>query len=64
MYIKEAPFTCKRNNLAIWGMQYFPADFEESTNYPAVILSHGFTGNYTDMADFCKKLCEGSVFYR
>ena len=58
MYIKEAPFTCKRDNLTIRGMQYFPADFEESANYPAVILCHGFTGNYTDMEDFCKKFAE------
>ena len=55
MEIKEKPFTCSRGGLTIKGMQYFPADFEESGKYPAVIASHGFTGNYLHMADFCRE---------
>lgn len=50
--IKEEPFTCKREGLTIRGMQYFPAGFTADRTYPAVILSHGFTGNHTDMADY------------
>lgn len=52
MEFKEKTFTCLRDGLTIRGMQYFPADFDESRKYPAVILSHGFMGNYTSMADF------------
>lgn len=58
MGVKEKRFTCNRDGLTIQGMQYFPADFEESAKYPAVIVSHGFTGNYTDMAEFCRKFAK------
>lgn len=53
MNITEKSFTCKRNGLTIRGMQYLPDGFCESEKYPAVILCHGFMGNYTSTADFC-----------
>ncbi|MCH5253365.1 MAG: alpha/beta hydrolase [Lachnospiraceae bacterium] len=52
MKIEKQNFTCKRDGLTIRGIQYYPADFNESKSYPAVILSHGFTGNYMDSAYF------------
>lgn len=58
MSINEKPFTCKRGGFTIRGMQYFPANFEENGKYPAVIASHGFTGNYTDMTDICREFAK------
>lgn len=52
MHIIEAPLQCTRDGLQIRGMQYFPAQFAAENRYPAVILSHGFCGNYACMADF------------
>lgn len=43
-----------RDNLTIRGMQYIPDGAEI---YPAVIMSHGFTGNYLHMADYCEAAC-------
>lgn len=58
----EKPFRCKRDGLTILGMQYFPDDFDESRKYAVVIVSHGFTGNHTDMAEYCKAFAgEGYV---
>lgn len=48
----EKAFTCCRDGLRIRGMQYLPSDFEQNRKYPVVILSHGFLGDYTHMADF------------
>lgn len=53
MSIGKQLFTCKRNGLLIRGVQYLPAEFQESEKYPAIIISHGFTGVYSDVADFC-----------
>ncbi|MDE6607445.1 MAG: alpha/beta hydrolase, partial [Lachnospiraceae bacterium] len=44
----------KRDGMTILGMQYFPDGFDEDRKYAAVIVSHGFTGNYTDMAEYCR----------
>jgi len=52
--IKESPFYCKRDNLTIKGMQYFPENFNKDQKYPAAIISHGFMGNYLSMADWCR----------
>lgn len=41
-----------RNGLRIRGAEYLPEDFEDQREYKAVILCHGFLGNYTDLADF------------
>lgn len=53
MHIERQLFTCKRDSLMIRGVQFLPRDYEEGKKYPAVIISHGFTGNYTDVEDFC-----------
>lgn len=52
MKIEKQNFTCERGGLTIRGIQYYPAGFSENKVYPAVILSHGFTGNYMDSAYF------------
>lgn len=54
MDIKKQLFTCNRGGLLIRGAQYLPMDFCPDKRYPAIIVSHGFTGNYTDVEDFCK----------
>lgn len=60
----EKPFSCKRDGLTILGMQYFPDDFDEGRRYAAVIVSHGFTGNYTDMEEYCRAFTgEGYVAF-
>ena len=58
MGIEKQLFTCKRDDLTIKGMQYFPADYEENKKYPAMIMSHGFTGNYTDSMVFCEEFAK------
>ena len=47
----EKSFTCERDGLTIRGKYYLPETAGEK-KYPCVILSHGFTGNYTDMEPF------------
>lgn len=58
MSIESQLFTCKRDGLLIRGEQYFPANFREEKSYPAVIISHGFTGIYTDVDDFCRDFAQ------
>lgn len=58
MSIGKQLFTCKRNGLLIRGVQYLPADFQESEKYPAIIISHGFTGVYSDVVDFCRDFAQ------
>lgn len=50
----EEMFTCERGGLVIRGKQFFPADFSADRKYPIAIVSHGFTGNYTDMEGYCR----------
>lgn len=54
MEIQKQLFICKRDGLMIRGAQYLPIDFQEGKKYPAVIISHGFTGIYPDVEDFCR----------
>ena len=58
MSIGKQLFTCKRDGLLIRGVQYLPADFQESEKYPAIIISHGFTGVYSDVVDFCRDFAQ------
>lgn len=53
--IQEEMFCCKRDNLVIRGMQFYPKNNTKSKKYPAIIVSHGFTGNYMSMSDYCSK---------
>ncbi|MDE6748223.1 MAG: alpha/beta hydrolase [Lachnospiraceae bacterium] len=53
MEIKKQTFECVRDKLTIRGAQYLPANPSESGKYPAVIVSHGFTGNYMSVEDYC-----------
>lgn len=50
----ETPFFCERNGLRIRGMQYFPGGEQKHTKYPVIIISHGFTGNYISIGDYCR----------
>ena len=58
MSIESQLFTCKRDGLLIRGAQYLPSNFREEKSYPAVIISHGFTGIYTDVDDFCRDFAQ------
>ena len=58
MDVKKQLFTCNRGGLLIRGAQYLPMDFCPDKCYPAIIVSHGFTGNYSDAEDFCKDFAE------
>lgn len=58
MSIEKQLFTCKRDGLVIRGAQYLPAGFQEGKTYPAVIISHGFTGTYADVVDFCRDFAQ------
>ena len=60
--ITEEPFTCERGGLTIRGMLYFPIDFTADKRYPVAVMSHGFTGNYTDMTGFCQDWLFGTLF--
>lgn len=53
MEIKKQTFECVRDGLTIRGAQYLPAALFENGKYPAVIVSHGFTGNYMGVEDYC-----------
>ena len=64
MNIQEQLFRCKRDGLTIRGAQYLPNNFKENEKYPAVIVSHGFTGNYMEMAEYCRDFAKmGYVTY-
>ena len=64
MSITKKPFTCSREGMAIRGMQYFPEHFDERQHYPAVIASHGFLCNYTNMENWCRDFANiGYVAY-
>lgn len=73
MGIQQKDFTCSRDGLRIRGAQYLPEEFDCKTSYPAVIISHGFTGNYKSCEQygvclagagcvtFCFSFCGGSA---
>lgn len=64
MEINNQIFTCIRDGLTIRGAQYFPPHFTEGAKYPAVIVSHGFTGNYISVAEYCEEFAQmGYVAY-
>ncbi len=52
-HVIETPFICERDGLQIRGMQYLPNGVQQA-HYPAIIVGHGFTGNYLDTADYCR----------
>ena len=54
MIEKEKKFTCTRGGLTISGMQYLPTNFEDNKKYSAIIVSHGFTGNYLSTEQYCR----------
>lgn len=56
MEIRENLFFCKREGLRIRGMEYLPGRGAEGAGYAAVIVSHGFTGDYTEEAPYCRAL--------
>lgn len=58
MNIREELFTCKRGELTIKGMQYLPNNFQVDKKYPAIIVSHGFTGNYLSTRDYCLEFAQ------
>ncbi len=56
--IKEAAFSCERDHLIIRGMQYLPDEDAQTKTYPAIIVSHGFGGNYTSNETMCRMLAK------
>lgn len=58
MSITKKHFTCSRDGLTIQGMQYFPEHFDDNEKYPAVIASHGFLCNYTNMENWCRDFAQ------
>lgn len=54
----ETPFFCERDGLRIRGMQYLPDGEQKKAAYPAIIVSHGFTGNYMSVADYCRAFAQ------
>ncbi len=73
MEIQRKEFFCYRAGLRIRGVQYLPEGFDSRNTYPAVIVSHGFTGNYRSCEQFgaslagagwvtfCFSFCGGSA---
>lgn len=51
---RETSFFCQRDGLQIRGMQYLPDIMNEEEPYSAIIVSHGFTGDYTSEAEYCR----------
>ncbi|MCD8119560.1 MAG: alpha/beta hydrolase [Lachnospiraceae bacterium] len=47
-----------RGNLRIVGMQFYPDADSGDTRFPALIVSHGYTGNYSDFIRFCRKFAQ------
>ena len=56
--VSETPFFCERDGLRIRGMQYLPGGEQKKAAYPAIIVSHGFTGNYMSVADYCRAFAQ------
>ena len=54
MNVIETPFSCERNGLQIRGRQYVPGGEQKNKKYPVIIVSHGFTGNYISVEDYCR----------
>ncbi len=57
-YYNAEPFFCMRGGLRIRGMQYLPGGHEEGRRYPAIIVSHGFTGDYTSEESYCREFAK------
>ncbi|MCM1027967.1 MAG: alpha/beta hydrolase [Roseburia sp.] len=51
---RETMFFCQRDGLRIRGMQYLPEASKGEGPYPVIIASHGFTGDYTSEAEYCR----------
>lgn len=56
--IIETPFFCESNGLRIRGMQYCLDNERKNLKHPAIIVSHGFTGNYTGTADYSREFAK------
>jgi len=54
---REEMFVCQRDNFRIKGMQYVP-EHKEDEKCGAIIVCHGFTGDYTCEASICAALAE------
>ncbi len=57
-YYNAEPFFCMRGGLRIRGMQYLPGGHEEGRRYLAIIVSHGFTGDYTSEESYCREFAK------
>ncbi len=53
--IQEKKMRWNRDGLNIVGMEFLP---DMPGKHPAIIFSHGFTGNYTDSIAFCRAFAE------
>lgn len=58
MQIRQEHFACRREQLLIRGMQFYPECGKQQEKYPIIILSHGFKDNYLSMIDFCRQFAE------
>lgn len=56
--MEEKEFACKRDGLTIRGVIYLPEAFDVKGKYPAVIMCHGFTGNYRSVGNYGRKFAE------
>ena len=57
MEIIERDFICQREGLHIKGKQYLLKEHSDK-KMPAIIVSHGFMGNYIGMIYYCKQLAQ------
>lgn len=56
--MNQQTFNCMRDGLTIRGAQYLPSCPSRGGKYPAVIVSHGFKGNYCSVAEYCEEFAK------